>query len=194
MWILLLALSAFNAQAFECSEPQWVTPAALKNGRFIGNLKASCQIKKSGGSIRSVSTHFQKQATVGVLTVHSGPVNDFSLGLPGVVYDITAKDPNGSIRSKIKMASDERDRFVYDSKSSEINLSGLAGYLRVLNLAIEVKRLNENAFSVTLINGTEVAKPGLAPGGIFLNMAAKKAIEEFSTQLPKLAKEVEASL
>ena len=110
--------------------------------------------------------------------------------MPAEKYEATIKEKDGTIRSLYIFASDERDRFNYDVKSQKISLSGLSGYLRKLDVNVEITRLNSSELKLTLINTTHVAKPSLAPGGIFLNMAKKQSLEQFDVALKGLIQDI----
>ena len=191
---IVLSLLTSPAQAFSCGSERWVTPPALREGKFMGTLEASCTVKKTGGDLRQVESYLRNNVLAQVTTRHEGPIADHSLGFPGVSFDVTVRHDGGSIRNLIKIATDGRDALTYDARSKQISLSGLAGYLRKLDVIFKVTRIDADSFKVTLTNTTHVAKPALAPGGIFLGMAKDKAREEFLVQLPKLAKEIEQSL
>ncbi len=160
----------------------------------MGTLEASCTVKKTGGDVRQVESYFRNKVLAQVTTRHEGPVADHSLGLPGVLFDVTVRHEGGTLRNLVKIATDGRDALAYDARSKQISLPGMAGYLRKLDVIFKVVRVDADSFKVTLTNTTHVAKPALAPGGIFLGIAKNKARDEFLVQLPKLAKEIEQSL
>lgn len=189
-YALLLGLLTTTAFAQDCGPVTWVTPAVVSQGLYKGVLKVECNLKKTNPDIRSIAAGFKRIALSKAQTIHSGPVNDSLRGLPGEKYDITVKEKDGTIRNAQVFASDERDVFVYDNKSQKINLSGLSGYLRKLDVSVEIKRINATSVRLTLINTTHVAKPGLAPAGIFLNMAKKQSLEQFDVALDSLVKDI----
>ncbi len=187
---ILLSLLSVNAFAQKCDPTQWVTPAVVTGGLYKGVLSVSCVLKKSNPDIRLLSAGFKRLSLSRAQTVHSGPMSDMLRGLSAEKFDTTIKDKDGTIRSFQTFGSDERDLFSYDSKSQKINLSGLAGYLRKLDVSVDVKRLNSSEIKLTLINTTHVAKPGLAPAGIFLNMAKKQSLEQFDIALKSLIQDI----
>ena len=191
---IVLSLFTSSAQAFTCASERWVAAPALREGKFMGTLEASCTLKKTGGDLSQVESYFRNKILAQVTTRHEGPVADHTLGLPGVLFDVTVRHEGGTIRNLVKIATDGRDALAYDARSKQISLSGLAGYLRKLDVIFKVTRIDADSFKVTLTNTTHVAKPALAPGGIFLGIAKNKAREEFLVQLPKLAQEIEQSL
>lgn len=194
--LLVIVLSLFTSptHAFTCGGERWVTAPALREGKFMGTLEASCTINKTGGDLRQLETHFRSKVLAHVTTRHEGPVADHSLGLPGVLFDVTVRHEGGTLRNLVKIATDGRDAFAYDARSKQVSLPGMAGYLRKLDVIFKVTRVDGDGFKLTLTNTTHVAKPALAPGGIFLGIAKDKARDEFLVQLPKLAQEVEQSL
>jgi hypothetical protein len=194
--LLAIVLSLFTSptHAFTCGTERWVTPPALREGKFMGTLEASCTLKKTGGDVRQLDAHFRSKVLAQVTTRHEGPLADHTLGLPGVLFDVTVRHEGGTLRNLVKIATDGRDAFAYDARSKEVSLPGMAGYLRKLDVIFKVTRVDSDSFKLTLTNTTHVAKPTLAPGGIFLGIAKDKARDEFLVQLPKLAQEVEQSL
>jgi len=191
---IVLSLLTSNGHAFTCGAERWVTPPALRQGKFMGTLEASCALKKTDGDIRQLETHFRNKLLAQVITRHEGPVADHTLGLPGVLFDVTVRHEGGTLRNLVKLATDGRDALAYDARSTQVSLPGMAGYLRKLDVVFKVTRLDEDSFTVTLTNTTHVSKPTLAPGGVFLGIAKDKARDEFLVQLPKLAQEIEQSL
>ncbi len=191
---IVLSLFAQSAQAFSCGTERWVTPPALREGKFMGTLEASCTVKKTGGDLREVESYFRSKILAQVTTRHEGPVADHSLGLPGVLFDVTVRHEGGTLRNVVKLATDSRDALAYDARSKQVSLPGIAGYLRKLDVIFRVTRVNDDSFKVVLTNTTHVAKPALAPAGIFLGIAKDKARDEFLVQLAKLAQEIEQSL
>lgn len=187
---LVLGFFSFSAMAQVCTPEKWASAPVLREGRFMGTLVADCTITAPNGEIREVEEHFRKKVLDGVVTRHSGPVNDMRQSLPGSVWDVTAKDPDGTIRSTVFIGSDGRDTFIYDARSSDIKLAGLAGYLRKLDVTFTVTRQGPGKFNIKLTNTTHVAKPGLAPGSVFLNMAKNKALDQFRPQMVRLTQEI----
>jgi hypothetical protein len=185
-----LLISYSQAQTSSCSNERFVEPPKLSQGKFIGILEATCKISGSAGNISGVYKSFRKDIFNDVVTIHLNATNDHSLGLAGEKFDITVKTNEGNIRNLIKIASDQRDRFLYESRSKSIHFSGLSSYLSKLDVVISVNRLANGDVEVKLLNTTNVNKPALAPGRIFLNMATKQAREEFNKQLPRLVKDV----
>lgn len=191
---IVLGLFTSSVQAFTCGSERWVTPPALREGKFMGTLEASCTVKKAGADLRQVESYFRNKVLAQVTTRHEGPVADHTLGLPGVLFDVTVRHEGGTLRNLVKIASDGRDALAYDARSKQVSLPGMAGYLRKLDVIFKINRIDAESFKVTLTNTTHVAKPALAPGGIFLGIAKDKARDEFLVQLPKLAQEIEQSL
>ncbi|MCE3014063.1 MAG: hypothetical protein LW878_13465 [Proteobacteria bacterium] len=189
-YAIILGLLTTTAFAQTCGPVSWVTPAVDSQGLYQGVLRVECTLKKSNPDIRSISAGFKRIALSKAQTIHAGPINETLRGLQGEKFDTTVKEKDGTIRSLQVFASDERDVFIYDNKSQKINLSGLSGYLRKLDVAVEVKRLNSSEIKLVLVNTTHVAKPGLAPAGIFLNMAKKQSLEQFDVALKSLIKDI----
>lgn len=190
LFIILAGLISTHAQAQNCEPVKWVTPAVVSGGLYKGTLSVNCILKKNNADIRSINSGFKRKTLDAALAIHSGPVSDTSRGMPAEKYEATIKEKDGTIRSLYIFASDERDRFNYDVKSQKISLSGLSGYLRKLDVNVEITRLNSSELKLTLINTTHVAKPSLAPGGIFLNMAKKQSLEQFDVALKGLIQDI----
>ncbi len=189
-YAIILGLLSTTAFAQTCGPVSWVNPAVVTQGLYKGVLRVECTLKKSNPDIRSISAGFKRLSLSRAQTIHAGPISENLRGLPGEKFDTTIKENDGTIRSLQIFASDERDLFAYDTKSQKINLSGLSGYLRKLDVGVEVKRLNSSEIKLTLINTTHVAKPALAPAGIFLNMAKKQSLEQFDVALKSLIQDI----
>jgi hypothetical protein len=187
---IFLGLFSSLVYAQNCEPPKWVSPAEVTNGMYRGTLSVNCILKKSNADIRSINSGFKRKTIGSALSVHSGPIAETSRGLPAEKYDATIKEKDGTIRSIYIFASDERDLFNYDVKSQKISLSGLSGYLRKLDVNVNITRLNSSEVKLTLINTTHVAKPALAPSGIFLNMARKQSLEQFDVALKSLIQDI----
>jgi hypothetical protein len=194
--LLALFLSAFTTAsfAFDCGPSSWQAPPALREGKFMGTLQASCTLIKRGGDPRKLDEHFTTKLARETVTRHAGPVADNTLGLPGVLFDLTVRHESGSMRNLVKLATDGRDVFLYDARSKEIRLSGMDGYLRKLDNVFRLERTGAEDFRFTLTTTTHVAKPALAPGPVFLGIAKDKARDQFVLELRKLAEEIENAL
>lgn len=193
--LLALVLTMTTAHAaIKCGEEVWVRVPGVTNGVFIGKLKATCTLTDIvGGDIRKLEDHFSEKALHDVTTRHSGPLADSSLGMNGEKYDVTANTKEGPMRSIIRVASDSKDNFRYVSESKEIKFTGMAAYMEKLDIDVTVSR-SGNDFKVTLVNLTNIRKPGLAPAGMFSSIAQNKSKKEFKKNIMILAEEVAGNL
>ena len=193
--LLLSAPLVQAAPTVVCESGTWAGVPMLQSGMFVGSIRATCDISGSNdGSLTKLGQHFQSKATEGAVQVYEGPVFDASLGVPAVRYDVLLQTTDGQIRNLIRMGGNGTDLYVYSSHSKEINFGGTAGYLRRLDVDFKIEKQPENHLKVTLLNLTNVQKPSLVPGGIFLNMAKSRSLTQYQESLEALAKEIAANL
>ena len=169
-----------------CNPTQWTEPAVMENGRFVGKLQATCELSLPHSNIQKIKKYFLDKTISNATTVHSGPVQDNRLGMPGFGIDETETTSDGTIRNEIVLASDDSSLFVYSSKSKEIHFSGNAGYLSQLDIEIKIEKTTEDRFKLTLYNLTHIRKPKLAPSAIFYPIAKKQSIPKFEKNLNDL--------
>lgn len=187
----LTAPSAFASVVINCDTATWAEIPMLQAGLFTGSLQANCDLSEANEtSLLKIGQHFQAKATQGALQVFEGPVLDGTLGVPAVRYDELLQTSDGQIRNLIRLGGNGIDLFLYSSHSKEISFTGNAGYLRRLDIDFKIEKLPNAHLKLTLTNLTNVQKPSLVPGVIFLNMAKSRSITQFETNLQALAKEV----
>ncbi len=181
----LLACPAWAQPTTNCGPAQFAEEPSIRNGVYTATLYSDCQISGATGKGMPDLETAQIRETSQAGTVHQGPVSETFLGLPSTFFDVTVtqSDPggSGSIRSNVHIATDGKSRLLFSSVSTEVNLSGMAGYLRKIETQYEVKSgTSAGRYSFKLTNTITLAKPAAAPDFIFKPIAKKNALEQFT--------------
>jgi hypothetical protein len=174
---------ADDAAQWTCTDPQWVGAPRMMSGNFEGTQQGLCTIQLTReGSIALLDQHFLESVKTSK-TIHSGPTDETYQGLPGVLYDVTVQFTDGAnvtVRENIHIASDRMTRLVYAALSTSVAASGMAGYLRKLDVIIDItKGTTLGKYEVKLTNSITVARPWYAPGGVFFGKAKEIAVAQF---------------
>jgi hypothetical protein len=186
---LLLIVSPILAQAHNCSPINWVQTPKISAGVFSGKMEAVCQLQIPQADIPKLHRYFEAKALDDVIEVHSGPVRDQGLGLPGQRWDITARTREGEIRNILRMGGNGQE-FAYSLHSKEIDFSGMGSYLQKLDIDYRVKKISHELLEVKLENRIEIQKPRIAPGNMFLRIGTRNSEVEFQKNLDNLLKEI----
>lgn len=181
----LLALSAF-ANDFECTPADWTAEPKMEDGRFKGEVFSDCILRGTpGAGLTALNAHFNDGAKAAT-EIHSGPEADVWDSLPSLRYDLTntamdADNKEISIRAWVDVATNGTDRVVYSSRSQEIKASGNSGFLKRLDISLDVRADNveAGAFKVRLLNYLEIKRPWYAPSDMFFKKAKEATLDQF---------------
>jgi hypothetical protein len=183
-----------DAGQWTCGNPSWVGNPGMQPTGFVGVQEGTCTVQLSrDGSISALDQHFRDGIKDSKI-VHAGPVDETFQGLPGVLYDVTVEVTDGAfvtIRQDVHIASDRTTQVIYATVSKSVAASGMAGYLRKLEIGMEITQGDApGKYNVKLTNGITVAKPWYAPTGIFVSKAKEQAVNQFlkfrATSLPDI--------
>jgi len=177
---VLLAASSSQAAQWTCAPETWVAPGSVKDGVFTGVLSAPCTISDTRLGLAAIQKYLVERTLLG--EVHAGPTEEDFYGLHGVRYDVTeklTKDSSLLVRGLIHIATDQTTRLVYAAASTKIKATGLAGYLRTLNLMLDVRPEGVTGYKVTVMTDFAIGRPWFAPGGFFKTQAQKIALDKF---------------
>lgn len=196
-----LYLTIFPAQAaatWKCTRATWTDGPAMRSGNFVGTQRGQCALELDrDGSIARLDDHFLKSIQSST-RVHAGPVQQSYAGLPGVFYDVSVEYTQGTsmtIRQEARLATDRLQRLVYSTRSKTIAAAGMAAYLRVLNVEIQVTQgASPRQFDIILINAIAVDRPWYAPSPIFFSKARDTAVQQYAKVLEQMLGELAASL
>ena len=193
--MIIFSSAASAAPVATCGNPSWIDEAVILDGIFIGNLEGMCDITGvQNGNVSKLYQYYLSQESLNVVAINSAPVAETSLAATGTIADLSVSMNDGTMRSIIKIATDETNSVFYTSESKEINFSGTAGYLRKLNLDIRIDKVSDDHFKVTLKNLTNIKKPALLPNFVFLGPAKSQSIQKFNASLSQLGKDIASAL
>ena len=193
---LLLISASARAESFNCGDNEWVDEPRMEDGRFKGEVAVECVLTATEGhGVTGLEAYFIGNVEHST-EVHSGPDASEWDGLPSRQYDVTSVAPTGdgngqiSIRSQVNVASDQATRVVYASESTDVEADGNAGFLKQLNITLDVRVDASQTlasgvarqFTVRMVNYLEVKKPWYAPSGIFFKKAKESALDQFESR------------
>ncbi|MCB0406035.1 MAG: hypothetical protein KDD51_14730 [Bdellovibrionales bacterium] len=111
-------------------------------------------------------------------------MNGISLEVTNTVQD------SGSpvkIREEVQIISDERTRFIYRTRSKDVQARGMASYLRKVGFNTELRwQPDSKEFEIALHNNVQVERPWYALAPLFVLIAkgiSKDKFEQASTEL-----------
>ncbi len=189
---LLFSFTAFAS--ITCGEQTFTSKPVVVSGKFTAGVVAECTIQgPSGSDIRKVSAFLESEIRTEGNILHKEEVAEVQ-GLPGKLFDVTMFVDEGSVRSDIKVGSDDRDLLIYDSKSKKVNLDGFAGFIEQIDVKINLERTEQDLFKLRLDNFTKVDKPRLVPTSTFRSVALKQHLEQHEKKLRRLAEKIKANL
>lgn len=177
---------------YECETPVWTAAPEVKKGMFYGTIEVTCLVRgEHGGGFPHLKTHMEEYLLDNVETVHAGPTSVKYEELPSVFYDVTMLFASGDnevrARGENYIGSDDTSVLVYDFFSKEIDASGMAGYMKKVNIEATAKSTeSENWYAVTVSGLMEVEKPWFAPSGTF----KKQIVSEIEKQVEAKKEEV----
>ena len=194
---LLLAFSALSASAstFKCGEASWKSGPVMEAGKFKGELIGECTVNlDQSPEFRQLESYFETEINRTIVTTYSQGVADSELLTGGRTWDLLIKVKEGKIRNKFQLASDGRDQLIYQTRSKDIQFGGFAGYLKKLDVRVEVRRVSDRKVTLRLSSLTWVDKPLIAPPKIFFDKAVENSLKQFPEELEKLAVQVRDNL
>lgn len=190
---MFLALS-INTYAGGCNNPDWVFAPKMENKVLILRIKGTCTLERIG-TFNTLMDHFVKKVSQNpeVVTVHQVNENTTLANLPATEVDSTIdlknKDGDMTVRFLTKVGTDGQDHFIYDQDTKEIvKASGNAKYVRRLSFNYDVKT-SGNGVVMEIIQETRIQSPGMFES-IFIKEASKAVKAGFTTDLPKIFKEI----
>ena len=207
-WITSLLLGAPSSLEIEpmtvgdltaqwtCADPQWVNEPGMVNDQFVGILSNECTIEAPNTERNMKGAQdFFIETTNKSRVIHKGPVDETYESLPSKYYDVTVRDQGEEevvVRQDVHLATDLKTRVIYDMKSTSIEGSGLAGYLRFVATRIQVD--GAGPLKVRVRNEVRVEKPWYAPEGIFVSKSKEIALRNFPRLREQLMKGIVSHL
>jgi hypothetical protein len=166
----------------------------MAGSTLSGEFGAECVVSgTAGGGLPSLDSYLVAQAALST-EVHAGPTPEAWDGLPSTAFDVTnrmeGKD-GVTVRSDLHVATDGETRLRFDALSKKVEGSGNAGYIRRIDIGLEVRPESAGTWRFQLVNGIDVKKPWFAPTGMFKSEVDKSVRAQFATSrddlMPKLA-------
>lgn len=200
-----VALSVARAERlsdpqFSCDDETWSSPLNFdRDGMLKGTITSLCYAPESKrqGFI-SLSEMLLNETVRNAYQVHNGPVRGPYLGMPAVRYDLTTRYENGKdplfIRSDFFVATDEVNRLVYANLSKKVNSSGMAKYLKKVDLLIESVPAGKGGYYYRISASVAAERPFYAPEGTFKNEAEKMMRKQYRDSRAQWAPAIADSL
>lgn len=179
------------AAVWSCKEASWKEEPRLEDGIFSATIQTTCQIEENKSDrivwlFNKLQTEYQKKEKY---EIHKGPVPFQEGELKGLRYDLTDKlSEEGSdiaIRQNVELLTDSQRELRYQTKSTEIQASGTASYLRHVSFQTRVFFQN-NSYEVNLENKVIVERPWFALSFLFKPFSAKITEDKFETARNRL--------
>jgi hypothetical protein len=167
---------------WNCGAVAWTPNSGLNGALFDGGLVSDCTVKGTKGTGFPTLQDFVVRKVTSESRVNAGPNSETYVGLPGVKYDVTLtiKSSQGDVelRQDVHIATDNVNRLVFDSFSTDVSGTGYAEYLKRLDVTIDViKTAKAGTYTIHVGNATQIEKPWFAPEGMFLEKI-KPAMEQ----------------
>lgn len=174
---------ADNAPQWTCTDAQWVGTPGMQGGNFVGTQEGGCTVQLGHEGNLVLLDQYFLEGVKASKTVHAGPTSETFQGLPGVMYDVTVEYDDGAsvtVRADSHIATDQSTRVIYAVLSQSVRGSGMAGYIRKIDVTIEVdKGTAFGQVEVKLTNSITVDRPWYAPSGTFVAKAKEAAVAQF---------------
>ena len=183
-----------------CSDATWVGTPGMESGNFVAVREGKCVIQLPQEGQLPKLDQFLLSEIAASKTIHAGPIEETYRELPSVRFDVTVEQSDGgsnsvTVRQDAHIATDLKERLMYETLSKSVAGSGQAGYLRKLDTFIEVTRLGTpGSFELKLNTLIKIDKPWYAPTGTFVNQAKQMVIELFQKSRAQLAKDFAKNL
>lgn len=187
--LLLLASAQASAPspAYQCDEPRWESQPRMSEGHFSGTLSMRCRLElQEPSGIRRLSRSYEKEMTE-ERTQNRAPRTESQDGLEGHRYDTTHRfrqdGDDITLREDVFVGSNDKE-FRMESRSREIQASGVASYLRDLDFSSSVVRRERRGdgsalYDVTVENRVRIQRPWYALSPIFFAIARSKTRSKF---------------
>jgi len=190
--LMILATKVFAASAtFKCEPEVWLGDHGISNGTFTGTLTGKCLVTNAAPSGVSSADQYFLSYISHATHVDVGPIEETFETFPSILYRVTDITDQLTIKSDEHIATDGKTKLIYAAFSTDINGSGLASYLRKLDLRVEVNSTPEPTQYEILLNTTiSVAKPFFVPGGAFQSQAEKSAKEQYEKRRDKMLPDI----
>lgn len=193
--------------AWRCEEPTWESEPGSSHGIFSSDLRMDCRLplgatESTPSALQSIRSRVI--ALVEGRQVHAGPLVAEREGQTGVKYDVShtvLEDGNPiQFREWVWINGKDASRLRYATESTEIEASGMAGYLKEVRFSADLVGVAPDAAArapasaelrVTLRNAVRIERPWYALDLFFAPIAAKVSREKFlrlrETVLPLLS-------
>jgi len=188
---------------WKCGEWRWESEPAETDRIFEARIEMECDIDAPLGSSLARVREEMLATLHRTRKVHAGPDVVTESGLSGVRYDVTIAlkdaDEGVRVREEAIIASDDRSRLIYQTRSKEISANGMAAYLRRLAFRAEVRRRDAAAgetagYRVKLWNLVAIERPWYALGVMFRSIAKGKVRDKFEKVRAELLPRIAESL
>jgi hypothetical protein len=192
-----------RAPDWKCGDWRWESEPTETDHIFEARIEMECDIDATSGSSLARVRNEMLETLKRTRKIHAGPEAVTESGLSGVRYEVTIAlkdaDEGVRVREEAIIASDDRSRLIYQTRSKEISANGMAAYLRRLAFRAEVQRRVAAAgetvgYRVKLWNLVAIERPWYALGVMFRSVAKGKVRDKFEKVRAELLPRIAESL
>ncbi len=190
--VILISVKSFAAEpSFNCEPESWVEAPGIVNGMFNGTLAGKCTVSgaKPQGLVSGDEYFLGKTSKSS--SINSGPTPETYENLPSVLYNVTDVSDQVTIKSDEHIATDRKTKLIYAAFSTDVEGSGLSGFLKKLDVIVEITPTSDpSEYHLKLITTIGVSKPAFIPNGSFEGRAEQSAKEQFEKKRDLLLPEI----
>ncbi len=189
----LLALPA-NATplSWSCGESKWEGRPSIVDGIFHARVTGDCSVDDPPPNAfpKLLTQLVEMVKTSPRFTVHGGPWPESRGDIRGFRLDITDKvaeeGSSMAIRQTMFLGTDGNKKFIYETRSTDVQAEGRAAYLKNVSFFAELVRDESPLVLISLTNEVAVKRPWYAFNFIFLPIGKDVTLEKFASVRDRL--------
>jgi len=195
-WFALFVVLALPATAapltWSCGESKWDGRPKIVDGIFRARVTGDCSVDDAPPNAfpKLLETLVNLVKTSPRFTVHGGPWPEAREDIRGFRLDITDNvAEEGSpmaIRQSMFIGTDGKKKFVYETRSTDVQAEGRASYLKSVSFFAEMVRDESPVVLISLTNEVAVQRPWYAFNFIFLPIGKDVTLDKFASVRDRL--------
>lgn len=186
--------------SWSCGESKWDGRPQIVDGIFKARVVGDCSVDDAPPNAfpRLLQKFVELVKTSPRFTVHGGPWPETRGDVKGFRMDLTDNVAEEGTPMKIRqtmfIGTDKTKRFVYETRSTDVQAEGRAAYLKNVSFFAELVRDESPLVVVSLANEVAVERPWYAFNFIFLPIGKDVTLEKFATVRDRLLEHFTKSL
>lgn len=178
-----------QTEAWTCPYWRWDSQPQIIGGIYQSRIATDCTIVRALPDRIPAFREDLIQQVMSFPKIHSGPTAVRGFEMEGIEYDASIHIENGGnsidIRELAHIFSDNTQKIVYETLSTDIQATGQAANLRKLDLRTDITNgEHPHSYTVTIYSTTHIRRPGGIPNAIFVAMAKDTIRKQFQASIP----------